>query len=483
MAQRKGTRTSYSMPPPPPLLPPSDMFNRYQSPLNTAITGRPFVEPMPMQLPGLAPFRSGKELPNSNKVRKANQVPGGKVTQKSTPEILKGAGDRTKNKVKIEAPIDDIVELVRDSFEPVESIKEPIHQVDTIPSVVQRNYGEELPLGSARIEPNLSVPKNIVPEEESIYDRLSTLFSNPPTREENQPSKLRRIGGAIFGGMTGAAFGPEKGVETATGIVDKPYREAYEDWAVRTGALQKQAEIELARSKAETGGLSDIASYIRAVSASDPDLQGEIEGRKTAAREDVLEPGRIARSEREQEGRETIEEKRQRGREALEILRQNRELTLEQRRQEGRKAITQDQINAAEKRAKALIESRENIARLNRELRRDLDKSRNQRVPPSQQYLGRLMAENEVAKTISNKDEFEALFNQTEDSQGRPIITLKADTEVMAKWKTKYDERKKEIQALLKQIIGTSFNPNEKEFDIDDENENQEDEYDIEEID
>lgn len=378
-----------------------------------------------------------------------------------------------KDRVKIDAPLDNIIDLVKGAFEGP-GTNQPVE------TPAPKSLPSGIPAPSP-IETAQTLQANAAPEQDTM-GRLKDLLEKPPLLSENKPSGLRRFGAAVAGGLAGAAGGPEVGVKTAKGILEQPYAEQYQDWLTRSGALEKQAGLEIEGQKADASSLNATAAIRRASGANDPTLQGNIEESKYRGREKALEPGRVAASDREQEKIEltqrlqairegNLEEQRQGGRETLEDIRQT-----------GREKISQDQIDSLERRAKNAITSRENVAELGRKLRKELASSatKNQRVPPTQQAVGRMLAEDEISKLITNQDEFDALFDKSTDSQGRPIIRLKPDRDVKAEWVTKYKTRKREIDDLLKQILKASFSPAPDTGD--EEEENDEDRYDSEEL-
>lgn len=371
-----------------------------------------------------------------------------------------------KDKVKIEAPLDNIVELVKGAF-------------DGSPSPAETDAAVQLPknLPASQLETVNSNP----PVGNDTQAQLRAALSAPPLQSEHKPSGMRRFGGAIAGGLVGAGFGPEEGMKVSQGIVDKPYRESYQDWATKTGALEKQASLDIEQKKADTSGLSAYGSYLRSIGAIDPEVQGAIEGAKTGARETALQPGRESLEDKRQAGRTALEDIRRQREQDLETVRQLGRESLEGTRQANRTAISDKDRAAREKTAKDQINSRENIAKLNRDLRKNLAASatKNQRVPPSQQYLGKLMAENEISQLVSDPDEFEALFNtNTDKTSGKVTYTLKPDKEVKSTWKKKRDERQADIDKLLGSILKTSYSPTADNAD----DEETGDSFDIEEI-
>lgn len=402
--------------------------------------------------------------------------------------------DKKRNPIKVELDPSHIHELINGSdsseeesprLRPEVTRNYPLAEdqplyVDPKSTPIQALNFDQLPLKdtSPTIEPNIpSIPK--VPKEQSTADRLKGLLSAPPLQSDFKPSKLRKFGAAVAGGLTGAAYGPRTGMEVASNIADQPYREQYQDWLTKTGALEKQSQLDISKSKAESGGLSALGSYLRAQGAIDPELQANIASKKTTATEAALEPGREAKSTRDQAGKEAIEGIRRDREQKLETTRQAGREVLETNKQKNKQKLSDEQITSREKIAKDNITSRENIARLNRELKKKVASTaaKNQRVPPSQQYLGKAMAENEISQLISNKDEFDALFSENKDAtSGRISYSLKPENEIDDLWKAKYKARKGEINELLSKILKSSYNPSRSAAE-----EDSEDDYSIEE--
>lgn len=69
-------------------------------------------------------------------------------------------------------------------------------------------------------------------------------LAQAPTMEANKPTKMRRFGAAVVGGMAGATGGAEAGYRTAEDINQAPYRRSMQDWTTRTNSLSQGAKIE-----------------------------------------------------------------------------------------------------------------------------------------------------------------------------------------------------------------------------------------------
>jgi len=436
----------------------SDLLKGDRRDVGSVSTPQPQVQPMQSNI-----RRDLPQMGNPNNVPRADI--GG---QQQTPPILKGAGQREKQvkspPVKIEIPhehVEPIISSLSKSL-PIDQDEE----VEPIQSEISRFSGnefpvQELPMQESPMQPEIPNAPYAQAGPSSI-DQLRELLLNPPTLEGNKPSKLRRFGAALTGGLTGAAFGPEEGVKQARNIVEKPYRESYQDWATRTGALGQQVGLEseqtklgLEQQKVNQGELSSIGSYLRSIGAIDPKLQGDIEGARYGAREEKLEPGREKASQREMI-KNTI----------LEGIRATRETELEKLRQGGRSSVSDKEIAARERLARAQINSRANIAAKARELKKQMSVGKNQRIPPSQQALAALMAENEIAKTIADPEIFTGLFEEVIDkTTGAKSYRLKMDQAISETLEGKYKETKTQIDNMIKSILRQSFSPTGEEED------------------
>lgn len=465
-----------------------------QTPINTpdiSITNpRPDIQPVNMAIPGLADYRSGKDLPFSHPSTPQNLNPNNiaqqnPALQPQIPPILQGAkttGSKSSkmrevgtapSRIKIDAPFHDLVDMIHGAINPdSESEAGSEEQVQTIPyqqeisitpDYIQRtlsNAGEEMPLRESLISPEPFPESNnyVPPKELSPYERLSQLLLNPPLQSAYKPSKLRRFGGALVGGLTGAAFGPEQGVKQAQNILSAPYREAYQDWATRTGALEARVNLDIARQKARSGDTQDYLAYLKELreqaklaSELDPEFQGELVGAKTRAEEREKEPGRKAAFYREQAGKEDLAD-----------IAAIRAMDLEKFRQSMLNARFRDNVASLEKRVREQIGSREHIAKLANDLKRELAKGKNQRIPPNQQVLAQLKAENDVAKSIAEKEKFDALFIGIKDKDGNIVsyrLRPNTDPEVKAKYNEDYNKIKRQIDDLTKGILKKAFTP------------------------
>src|SRR5438132_7908552 len=129
--------------------------------------------------------------------------------------------DWLKNKnISIEHPANS-------NFDNSDTVGNPSPKVEPIESDVNASNMIQTPLpqsASKYIQPKS--PEMLQGKsDESSYERLGRLLSNPPLKSDYEPSKLRRAAGMIVGGLSGFAGGPKEGVEAATNIVDKPYRD------------------------------------------------------------------------------------------------------------------------------------------------------------------------------------------------------------------------------------------------------------------
>lgn len=369
---------------------------------------------------------------------------------------------------------------VTGKFNPIQPIESPVgQQLNSDPSQIQQF---QLPRTASIVEPMANPSIDVGPVPETSFDKLKTLLSNAPTRDQYEPSKTRKFAGALVGGLTGAAYGPERGSKVAGDIVDQPYKEAYGDWQTRTGALGKEAEfdnlkstLDINRKKAESDQsnmeFDNLLNLQDFYAKNDPDLAAAMASGKTRGEEAAKEPNRVKADLRKQDADKAIED-----------LRFNRETSLEELRQKGREKLSTSEIKSRESIANKHINSAENIARLNRELRAKMakDNRKGQRVSPNQQGQARLMAENEVSQLVSSADELTALFNEMFDNNGNVIgYKLKPKSEITDSfW---LGERKKREDAslnILKRILGNSYDPK-----LEDQEDDEEDDLDYIKID
>lgn len=175
-----------------------------------------------------------------------------------------------KGKVKIEVHPDDIVSLVKNAM----GVEDPDY------------VNQNPPITSINLPNSTQLPKETTNNETNLdFSNLRTALSNPPLKSDYHPSKLRRIGATVAGGLTGFSGGPKAGIETAEGILESPYKEKYQDWLTKTGALEKGATLDINKIRADQSGYAGMASLIRAQQSGDIDLQGKLAGAKEGAKQ------------------------------------------------------------------------------------------------------------------------------------------------------------------------------------------------------
>lgn len=69
-------------------------------------------------------------------------------------------------------------------------------------------------------------------------------LTHQPTDAQTAPSRGRRIGAAIAGGLGGFAEGPSRGAALAQGIIDAPYKSAMQDYTTKLAGLGESAKLE-----------------------------------------------------------------------------------------------------------------------------------------------------------------------------------------------------------------------------------------------
>lgn len=258
-----------------------------------------------------------------------------------------------------------------------------------------------LPDTASPVKPQ--TPANTDPD---LYSRLGTLLGNPPTIEGTKVSRGRRIAGAISGGLSGAAFGPEQGVKAATNITEQPYRESYQDWMTKTGALEKEANIGLKKQQLENAGLTGAAALKRALDAGDPALQADIAGGKKGAELKVEEPYKIKADARKNETDTEKFKREQTGRETLESIRAINAKALETQRQGGRAAITDKQIQAEMDRLRKRLSVDIDEGALNRAVRKEIADQTKSGVSVNSEIAARNSATATLAQTEKYRDLF-----------------------------------------------------------------------------
>jgi len=107
---------------------------------------------------------------------------------------------------------------------------------------------EELPLhGESQFQPEFQSES---PIQLSLPERLKRAYSQVPTREENKPSLLRKVGAGITAGLTGFTEGASRGAEVGQQILDAPYQSAYQDYVrEQLNPLQQEYALEEAGRK------------------------------------------------------------------------------------------------------------------------------------------------------------------------------------------------------------------------------------------
>lgn len=76
-------------------------------------------------------------------------------------------------------------------------------------------------------------------------DAFKAAVQNTPTREEFKPSKMRRLGAALVGGLQGwTSRDPGQGISTAMGINELPYQRGLQEHEGKVNKLQALADIE-----------------------------------------------------------------------------------------------------------------------------------------------------------------------------------------------------------------------------------------------
>src|SRR5580765_2270497 len=160
----------------------------------------------------------------------------------------------------------DIADWLKDkniTLSPIQSSDTPTPNPTSLPD----NYGVQFPNTDNNQLPSRPPIQPTTPTDsaeigqqpQNIMDRLNTLLSNPPQLSDYHPSKLRRAGAIVAGGLTGFSGGPKVGSEVAQDILTKPYQESYQDWLTKSQALEKGVGLQATLRKAELTGLGGLA--------------------------------------------------------------------------------------------------------------------------------------------------------------------------------------------------------------------------------
>ena len=128
---------------------------------------------------------------------------------------------------------------------------------------------------------------SIKPQPTPGLDRYRALVSNVPKMEDYQPSKWRRAGAMIAGGLAG--FGPgnaERGYNIGQKIVNQPYENALSQFSLEEQGLRQAATREVEDVKAQNQYLKNIFdAYSR-----------EIEGQRKTERVVIGQRGQTERT-------------------------------------------------------------------------------------------------------------------------------------------------------------------------------------------
>jgi len=272
-------------------------------------------------------------------------------------------------------------------------------------------------------------------EQDSAIARLEAAYEERPRREDFEPTKKRRFLAGSVGGLTGFSEGPRAGVEAARGVINNPYDESYQEWLSRTGALERQAGLEIAGDQRDTQGLAGIVSYLEMVNKYDPVRAAQMRSAILTA-EEPFEEDAFAR---DQGGRVVVTNLGIKGRKIEgDADRASAEAIAEANRG-SREDIVQKRIVSAER-----------IAELNRNLRETLG-IQGDRIPPGQQSQALDLAEDTIARSVLNEDYLDELFTYDEES-GR--YRLKARGGLDAKFLDAYKEIQDAIDNVTSGIMG-----------------------------
>jgi hypothetical protein len=82
------------------------------------------------------------------------------------------------------------------------------------------------------------------PRRTPFMDQYRDLLMKAPRREDYAPNNLSKILAVGAGGLTGATEGISRGIETGRGLLERPYKQAVEDYTVNVGRAGELADLE-----------------------------------------------------------------------------------------------------------------------------------------------------------------------------------------------------------------------------------------------
>jgi hypothetical protein len=230
--------------------------------------------------------------------------------------------------------------------------------------------------------------------------------------------------------LTGLAEGPQAGISAARGIIDSPYQDAYQDWVSQTGALERQAGLELQGRDISDRGLADLLRYQASLDQYDPDIQGPL----------VEALGKA--------GAPVVEQQQ-------DFLARQAELEIE-----SREDIAEANRQSAREISDAIIAGRAKEGEAGRATALQIAQARAQlgaaggRVNPGQQSQSKMMAENIAATLLPDEENKLELFYVVEIEDGPNIWVLKDASDIGEEFHDVYQQMRHTIDELTDQIMG-----------------------------
>jgi len=114
--------------------------------------------------------------------------------------------------------------------------------LDGLEQTVQKRGG--LMYDAANMQKYIDAMAKLDAEPRQKMEAFSQHLENMPTREQYQPGKLGKFGAALTGFGTGYLEGPSRGIVAAQSQLERPYRQAQEEWGNKITPMQHAAELE-----------------------------------------------------------------------------------------------------------------------------------------------------------------------------------------------------------------------------------------------
>jgi hypothetical protein len=145
---------------------------------------------------------------------------------------------------------------------------------------------------------------DIYNEDSPAESRYEKFLASQPKESDYSPSKKRRFGAALAGGLAGLSGDARTAMKVSSDIVDRPYRDALNDWTRQEVPLKAAAETE---SRTRNSKINALKDYI------------------TSEHQNTIDESLISSRNSETEHRRNLEDQARKNAEALEKDREARE--------------------------------------------------------------------------------------------------------------------------------------------------------------